>query len=47
MDKKLGAPMSPGVYDAATATWTWHFASGTVATFNAETGNGTITWAEQ
>jgi hypothetical protein len=45
MDKKLGAPNGPAVYDTATATWSCSFASGTSVSFNAKTGKGTIAWA--
>ena len=43
-DKPLGAPLADGSYDAATATWTRRFASGTVVTFDAITNKGAIVW---
>ena len=41
----LGAPLGEAAYDAASATWTRAFASGTAVTFNAATGAGSIKWA--
>ena len=43
-DKPLGAPLADGSYDAATATWTRRFASGTVVTFDAASKKGAIAW---
>jgi hypothetical protein len=45
MDKKLGAPDGPAVYDNAAATWSRSFATGTSVSFNAITGKGSIRWA--
>jgi hypothetical protein len=46
-NEPLAFPYTACCYDAATATWTRHFASGTVVTFDAGAGNGTTTWAGQ
>jgi hypothetical protein len=44
-ERPLGAPLGAAAYDAATATWSRAFASGTAVTFNAATGAGAIHWA--
>jgi len=46
MDKKLGAPKGPGVYNSLAGKWTREFASGTKVIFDPKTKKGTITWAE-
>lgn len=43
LDKALGAPLADGAY--ADGVWTRAFASGTRATFNADTGKGSVVWA--
>ena len=40
----LGEPLSDGQYDAATATWSRTFKTGTKVTFNAVTKKGAIDW---
>lgn len=44
-DYPLGEPLTPGIYDSTTATWSRQFSSGTKVTFNAKTNTGTINWA--
>ena len=45
-DRKLGAPLADGAYDASTDTWTRNFTSGTKVKFNAKTNKGAISWGQ-
>ena len=46
-ERPLGAPLADAAYDAASATWSRGFASGTTVSFNARTNAGKISWASR
>jgi len=44
-EPSLGEPLSDGVYDSKTASWSRMFGSGTVVTFDTRSNKGEIKWA--